>query len=306
MSGAIQATLDDWEKHVPILLPQYIKELATYRSIVIGLKALSENEREILEEVLRYRNKKVSMDEDDVKFLLAEGMVVVISNYGDGTGLIGCAAPILRTIMLSSIRGPNIVPSSLPTNADHIDPKWLLARTIKNLSIHNIFHEKTFNANNEPSEYSFQAEFLSVFKQLISIAYPSLEYCVLPEVKECDELKEVDVISVWIFSFVIKPCPFMALNSLLQQARQYLIIASNVPNIILPSIIAMKCIQLISVLAKSMPTTSENKITKSFHNQFPNLTKLAELALVGPVSNGIVENVDSDIKFSLTPFIKWT
>ncbi|CAB5380640.1 unnamed protein product [Rhizophagus irregularis] len=35
----------------------------------------------------------------------------------------------------------------------------------------------------------------------------------------------------------------------------------------------------------------------SFHNQFPNLTKLVELALVGPVSNGIVENVDSDIKF---------
>jgi hypothetical protein len=29
----------------------------------------------------------------------------------------------------------------------------------------------------------------------------------------------------------------------------------------------------------------------SFHNQFPNLTKLVELALVVPVSNGIVEHV---------------
>ncbi|EXX63978.1 hypothetical protein RirG_147140 [Rhizophagus irregularis DAOM 197198w] len=187
MSGAIKVTLDDWEKHVPILLPQYIKELATYKSIVQCLETLSENKRKILGEVLRYRDKKVSMDEDDVKFLLAEGMVIVISNYGDGTGLIGCAAPILRTIMLSSIRGPKIVPSLLPTNADHIDPKWLLVRTIENLSIHNIFYEKTFNANNEPSEYAFQAEFLGVFKQLISIAYPSLEYCVLPEVKERDE-----------------------------------------------------------------------------------------------------------------------
>lgn len=56
-------------------------------------------------------------------------MVVVISNNGDGTGLIGCAAPILRAIMLSRIRGLNIVPNS-PTNADHIDLKWLLARTI--------------------------------------------------------------------------------------------------------------------------------------------------------------------------------
>ncbi|PKC13003.1 hypothetical protein RhiirA5_461502, partial [Rhizophagus irregularis] len=131
MSEAIQATLDDWEKHAPILLPQYIKELAKYRSIVIGLEALSENEREILEEVLRYGNKKVSMDEDDVKFLLAEGMVVVISNYEDGTDFIGCAAPIFHTIMLSSICGPNIVLSSLLTNADHIEPKWLLARTIE-------------------------------------------------------------------------------------------------------------------------------------------------------------------------------
>lgn len=61
MSGAIKATLDDWEKHVPILLPQYIKELATYQSIVIGLEALSENEREILGEVLCYGNKKVSI-----------------------------------------------------------------------------------------------------------------------------------------------------------------------------------------------------------------------------------------------------
>ncbi|PKY53802.1 hypothetical protein RhiirA4_426293 [Rhizophagus irregularis] len=89
MPGAIKATLDDWEKHVPIL-PQYIKKLETYRSIVISLETLSENERKILEE-----------DKDDVKFLLAKGMVVVISNNGNGTGLIRCAAPILRTIMLS-------------------------------------------------------------------------------------------------------------------------------------------------------------------------------------------------------------
>ncbi|CAB4403835.1 unnamed protein product [Rhizophagus irregularis] len=100
MPGAIKATLDDWEKHVPIL-PQYIKKLETYRSIVISLETLSENERKILEEVLRYGNKKVSIDKDDVKFLLAKGMVVVISNNGNGTGLIRCAAPILRTIMLS-------------------------------------------------------------------------------------------------------------------------------------------------------------------------------------------------------------
>ncbi|CAB4401482.1 unnamed protein product [Rhizophagus irregularis] len=118
-------------KHVPILLPQYIKELATYKSIVQCLETLSENKRKILGKVLRYGDKKVLMDEDDVKFLLAEEMVIVISNYGDGMDFIGCAAPILCTIMLFSICGPKIVPSLLPTNTDHIDPKWLLARTIE-------------------------------------------------------------------------------------------------------------------------------------------------------------------------------
>src|SRR6266496_3884490 len=58
---------------------------------------------------------------------------------------------------------------------------------MKNLSVQHIFHEKTFNANNQPSEYAFQAEFLSIFKQLISKAYPHLHYCVLPEVKEHDD-----------------------------------------------------------------------------------------------------------------------
>ncbi|CAB4403836.1 unnamed protein product [Rhizophagus irregularis] len=118
-----------------------------------------------------------------------------MSNNGDGTGLIGCAAPILHTIMLSRIRESNIMPSSLPTNGPMqiiLIPNscWhiLLRSTLfQNLSIHNIFHKKTFNANNEPSEYVFQAKFLSIFKQLISIAYSSLKYCVLPEVKKHDK-----------------------------------------------------------------------------------------------------------------------
>ena len=64
-----------------------------------------------------------------MKLLLAEGMVVE-NSQNDGTGHIGCAAPILRTIMLSNIRDPDIVPIS-PTDADRIDPKWLLARTVE-------------------------------------------------------------------------------------------------------------------------------------------------------------------------------
>ncbi|GBC15279.2 P-loop containing nucleoside triphosphate hydrolase protein [Rhizophagus irregularis DAOM 181602=DAOM 197198] len=247
MSEAIQATLDDWEKHVPIL----------------------ENEREILEEVLRYGNKKVSMDEDDVKFLLAEGMVVVISNYEDGTDFIGCAAPIFHTIMLSSICGPNIVLSSLPTNADHIEPKWLLARTIENL----------------------------VFKQLISIAYPSFEYCVLPEVKECDEGGRRHQPSETVFDNRLKCSEYY--SSIHNCNKMYTIDISSSEK---HANYFGK--QNYEKFIETWCRIFNNNV--SFHNQFPNLTKLVELALVGPVSNGIVENVDSDIKFSLTPFIKWT
>ncbi|GBB94084.1 hypothetical protein RclHR1_02290010 [Rhizophagus clarus] len=112
--------------------------------------------------VLRYGNKQVLMNEHDVKFLLAEGMVVEILHNEDGTSLIGCAAPILHTIMLSNIRGPDLTLSSLPTTVDRIDPKWLLARTVENLSIQNIFHEKTTNSNNEPLNTPFKLNF-SVF-----------------------------------------------------------------------------------------------------------------------------------------------
>ena len=63
----------------------------------------------------------------------------------------------------------------------------LRSTSFQNLSIQNIFHEKTFNANNEPSEYAFRAEFLSIFKKLISMVNPHSCYRVLPEVKECDE-----------------------------------------------------------------------------------------------------------------------
>lgn len=50
-----------------------------------------------------------------------------------------------------------------------------------------IFTEKTSNANGTPSEYSFQAEFVTTFKSILGSAYPQLLYRVLPEVKERDD-----------------------------------------------------------------------------------------------------------------------
>ena len=62
---------------------------------------------------------------------------------------------------------------------------WL--PTLQHLHIQHIFSPETSNANQQPSEYAFQAEFTAVFKQLLSQAYPHLGYRVLPEAKRTNE-----------------------------------------------------------------------------------------------------------------------
>src|SRR5690349_19262223 len=42
------------------------------------------------------------------------------------------------------------------------------------------------NANGQSSEYSFQAEFVTIFKNLLLMAYADLKYRVLVEVRERD------------------------------------------------------------------------------------------------------------------------
>jgi len=58
--------------------------------------------------------------------------------------------------------------------------------SIQNLAFQHIYTSQTANANGLPSEYSFQAEFITILKQLLSRVYPHLLYRVLPEVKVCD------------------------------------------------------------------------------------------------------------------------
>src|SRR6184192_289005 len=57
---------------------------------------------------------------------------------------------------------------------------------MQNLCIQHIFTPQTMNANGQPSEYAFQAEFITIFKSLLLQAYAHLKYRVLPEVKERD------------------------------------------------------------------------------------------------------------------------
>ncbi|UZO24242.1 uncharacterized protein OCT59_016554 [Rhizophagus irregularis] len=144
------------------LFTQYVEEnklnvdvdeiVADIYSLTLGHKDLNENEIEILTEVLYHGTKQLLEDiknKKDVQFLLAEGIIVKVPHTNYEWMIIECAAPILRNIMLSRIHRPTIKHSS-PIDTTNIDPEWLLARTIENMSIQDISHKYTFNANNQP------------------------------------------------------------------------------------------------------------------------------------------------------------
>ena len=65
------------------------------------------------------------------KFLLVEGMVVVKEVENTGKVIIECAAPILRSLMISYIQSPPLTISEKAPDTTRLDPRWLLARTIE-------------------------------------------------------------------------------------------------------------------------------------------------------------------------------
>ena len=66
----------------------------------------------------------------DVKFLLAEGMVFVRKEL-DYLVEIECAAPILRSMMLSKISSPEIHLTEDVPDPRNLNARWLLARIIE-------------------------------------------------------------------------------------------------------------------------------------------------------------------------------
>ncbi|RUS24083.1 hypothetical protein BC938DRAFT_474152 [Jimgerdemannia flammicorona] len=96
-------------------------------------------------------------------------------------------APILRSLILSSITIPQIGLSQSVPDEKKLDPQWLLARTIESLCLRHLCSPQALNADKNPSEYAFQSEFVTVFRNLIPSAYPLLRYKILVEVKERDE-----------------------------------------------------------------------------------------------------------------------
>ncbi|RUS31408.1 hypothetical protein BC938DRAFT_477883 [Jimgerdemannia flammicorona] len=106
-----------------------------------------------------------------------------------------CSAPIFRSLILSSITIPQIGLSQIVPDENKLDPRWLLARTIEvdlcrkllNLCLRHLYSPQALNTDKNPSEYAFQSEFTTVFRNLIPSAYPLLQYKILVEVKERDE-----------------------------------------------------------------------------------------------------------------------
>ena len=107
--------------------------------------------------------------------LLLNDGIILTNNPGFWDLDIECAAPILRSILLSNIWMPNI-------EFLHLVPEgwWPLC----SIYIHTHIFSKTTYANRHQPEFAFQAKFTTVFKQLISQTYPQLGYRTLPEAKK--------------------------------------------------------------------------------------------------------------------------
>jgi len=69
------------------------------------------------------------MQDENVSFLLAEGMIFITSRDGNAV-VMECAAPVLRDIMISHINGPTFKVER-PPNTDRLDVQWLLDHAIK-------------------------------------------------------------------------------------------------------------------------------------------------------------------------------
>jgi hypothetical protein len=55
------------------------------------------------------------------------------------------------------------------------------------MAIRHVFADQAANSNGQPSEYTFQMEFVVIIRRLLAVAYPRLFYRVISEAKERDE-----------------------------------------------------------------------------------------------------------------------
>ncbi|CAB4420631.1 unnamed protein product [Rhizophagus irregularis] len=146
-------TLDDWK----IKLLNHIKKMATYGSIVRNLDNLTHKHRSLLIKALRFGTLQTDINKKDAKFLLAEGLIFAKRELPNGNWQIEIAAPILRSLIISTITLQISIPNN-PPDITTLDPRWLLGRTIENLCIRNLYSGKTLNVNEHPSEVLVEAK----------------------------------------------------------------------------------------------------------------------------------------------------
>ena len=110
---------------------------------------------------------------------------------------------------------------------------------MQNLCIPHIYTPQTMNANGEPSEYAFQAEFVTIFKHLLLLAYADLKYSVLVEVKSA--IIGVAAVNASTFSSVVVPLYLHTDSNLsLRQVRRN---STTIVNVLknMPSSITVRC-----------------------------------------------------------------
>ncbi|RUS15640.1 hypothetical protein BC937DRAFT_92194, partial [Endogone sp. FLAS-F59071] len=122
---------DEWKKAATHELQEYILNKQHYDSIKQSLNLLPPESKSILIGVLRYGTREVKLTQDATKYLLAEGMVSVKERKEDQSAIVECSAPILRSLMLTSITRPGIRLSRNAPDEKKVDPQWLLERTIE-------------------------------------------------------------------------------------------------------------------------------------------------------------------------------
>ncbi|CAG8735507.1 3658_t:CDS:2 [Cetraspora pellucida] len=198
MTDESELSLDNWLEFSSARLIKFVKERSAFKSIIRIVKNFSQNQINIIGNVLRYGSYTYMHkdDQDDtLDPLLAEGLIV--STVKNEVLELECSSPILRSAMLSMISGPEIEFISPPLCTRKVDTRWLIENVVQHIAVQHVFIQQALNIDNNPSEYAFQAEFTSILKYLLSTVYPDLQYRVIVEAKDKDasenRLKRLDI-----------------------------------------------------------------------------------------------------------------
>ncbi|KAJ1560661.1 ATP-dependent RNA helicase, partial [Nowakowskiella sp. JEL0078] len=181
-------TLRDWKIFAVEILAAVLITRSHYQKIVRSVSQLNADEKKFFNHVIWYGTKKCDnwKNNETVQQLLTKGIIVesrsidlIDNDYFE------ISSPLLRQAMLKDFNSEvkiRDIPPPIP------NLKWIVRCCVQNLQKnHLIVPEVQNSSTNFTSEYAFQAEFVSLLKEIFKMAYSVLNYKVLFEVKERDE-----------------------------------------------------------------------------------------------------------------------